>query len=41
MGKNHRREVTSETTSEYPGSFWLVAYAGVFRLDAVPADGKS
>jgi hypothetical protein len=41
MGKNHRPEVTSETASEYPGSLWLVADDGVFRLDAVPPDGKS
>jgi hypothetical protein len=41
MGKNHRREVTSEIASEYPGSLWLVADDGVFRLDAVPPDGKT
>ena len=41
MGTNYRRDVTSETASEYPGSFWLVADDGVFRLDAVPPDGKS
>ena len=41
MGKNHRPDVTSETVSEYPGSLWLVADDGVFRLDAVPPDGKS
>jgi len=41
MGSNHRPEVTSETASEYSGSFWLVADDGVFRLDAVPPDGKS
>ena len=41
MGKNQRPEVTSETASEYPGSLWLVADDGVFRLDAVSPDGKS
>ena len=41
MRKNHRPQVTSETASEYPGSLWLVADDGVFRLDAVPPDGKS
>ena len=41
MGKNHRPEVTIETASEYPGSLWLAADDGVFRLDAVPPDGKS
>jgi len=41
MGKNHGQEVTSETASEYPGSFWVVADDGVFRLDAVPPDGES
>jgi hypothetical protein len=40
MGKSHRPEVTSETASEYPGSLWLVGDAFVFRLDAVPPDGK-
>ena len=40
MGKN-RPVVTSETASEYPGSLWLVADDGVFRLDPVPPDGKS
>ena len=41
MGKNHCPEVTSETASEYPGSLWLVADDGVFRLDAVAPDEKS
>lgn len=41
MGKDHRPEVTSETGSEYPGSLRLVGDDGVFRLDAVPPDGKS
>ena len=41
MGKNYRPDVTSETASEYPGSLWLVADDGVFRLDAVSPDGKS
>jgi hypothetical protein len=41
MGKNHCREITRETGSEYPGTLGIVANDGVFRLDAVPPDGKN
>jgi hypothetical protein len=41
MGKNRCWEVTRETGSEYPGTLGIVAHDGVFRLDAVPPDGKS
>ena len=40
MGKNRSPEVTRETASEYPGCLGVVANDGVFRLDAVPPDGK-
>jgi hypothetical protein len=41
MGKYHHPEITNENASENPSTLGFVADGGVFRLDAVPSDGKS